>query len=293
MEQSPLVSAGLPIALFVIMVGIGLVLTVDDFRWEARQPRGIVAGSLAQLLAMPALGFAIAALLRLPPELAVGLVIVAASPGGSTSNVVAYLARANVALSIVLTVLASVAAIVTLPFYVDLALARHAPGSGLAATLPVGRTVVLLLAIVLVPVSIGMAIRRGAPARAAALERGVSAFGAVVLVVLIAAIAWSVRDRLGELLATAGPAALLLNLGGIAVGWTAGRVAGLSRADRMTTAIELGVKNSTIGMLVAITVLGSEAMAVPSAVYGLLMYLTGIGVVAVGRRSAAAAPPPR
>jgi bile acid:Na+ symporter, BASS family len=284
-EQSPLIEIGLPIALFVIMVGIGLTLTLDDFRREAEQPKGVVVGGLAQLLVMPALGFAVAALLDLEPALAVGLVIAASCPGGTTSNLVAYLARANVALSIVLTVVASLATILTLPLFVNLALRWQPAASETAIAVPAGRTILLLVAIVLLPVAIGMFVRRRAPDRAAALERAVSAFGAVVLVALIIGIALSVRDRIGELLASAGPAAILLNVGGLLVGLAVARAAGLGRADRLTTAIELGVKNTTLGILIAVTVVGSETMAVPSAVYGLLMYVSAAVVVAIGRRA--------
>ncbi|MFA9430588.1 bile acid:sodium symporter family protein [Egicoccus sp. AB-alg2] len=286
MEQNPLVEIGLPIALFVIMVGIGLTLTTGDFRREARTPRGAVVGSLAQLLVMPALGFAIAALLGLPPALAVGLVIVAACPGGTSSNLITFLARANVALSIVLTVVASVVTIVTLPLFANVALGRQPVGTDVSVSVPLGRTITLLVGIVLVPVVLGMLVRRRAPARAAALERRVSAFGAAVLVVLIAGIALSLRDRFFELLAQAGPATLLLNLAGLAVGWLAARGAGLRPADRLAVAIELGIKNSTLGILIAVNVLRSEEIAVPAAVYGLLMYLSAAVLVVVGRRAA-------
>lgn len=287
MEPSPLIEIGLPVVLFVIMTGIGLTLTTSDFRREARSPRGAVVGLLAQLLIMPALGFAVAALLALPPALAVGLVIAAACPGGTTSNLIAYLARANVALSIVLTVLASVATIVTLPLFVELALRWQPAASDVAVSVPVGRTVLLLVAIVLVPVSIGMVVRRRAPRRAAGLERIVSLVGAVVLVALIVGIAVAVRSQFWELLAAAGPAAILLNVGGLAVGYGVAAAAGLAAADRLTTAVELGVKNSTLGILIAVTVIGSETMAVPSAVYGVLMYVSAAAVVTYGRRTLA------
>lgn len=287
MEQSPLIEIGLPVVLFVIMTGIGLTLTTHDFRREARAPRGAVVGLLAQLLIMPALGFAVAALLALPPALAVGLVIAAACPGGTTSNLIAYLARANVALSIVLTVLASVATIATLPLFVELALRWQPAASDVAVSVPVGRTVLLLVAIVLVPVSIGMVVRRRAPQRAAGLERIVSLIGAVVLVALIVGIAYSVRSEFWELLAAAGPAAILLNVGGLVVGYGVAAAAGLTAADRLTTAVELGVKNSTLGILIAVTVIGSETMAVPSAVYGVLMYVSAFAVVTYGRRTLA------
>lgn len=284
MEQSPLVEIGLPIALFVIMTGIGLSLTGSDFRREGRAPKGVVVGTAGQLIAMPLLGFAIAALLDLAPATAVGLVIAAACPGGSTSNLVAYLARANVALSIVLTVISSVAVIATLPFYANIALDRWPAVSNIAIRVPVGRTILLLVVIVLIPVALGMTIRRKAPDRAAALERAVSLFGGIILVILIVGIAFSVRDRIWELLGDAGPAAILLNLTGLAVGLLIATLAGLSRPDRLTTAIELGVKNSTLGILIALTVAGSEDLAIPSAVYGLLMYASAFALVAYGRR---------
>lgn len=148
-----------------------------------------------------------------------------------------------------------------------------------------GQTIALLVGIILVPVALGMMVRRRAPERAASLERAVSIFGGLVLLLLIVAIAWSVRDRFWALMAEAGPASILLNLGGVAVGYAAAAVAGLAPADRLTTGIELGVKNTTIGMLVAVTVVGSGAMAVPSAVYGLLMYASGFALVSVGRRA--------
>lgn len=285
MEQSPLVEIGLPIALFVIMTGIGLSLTGADFQREARHPKGAVVGTLGQLLAMPALGFAIAALLDLSPATAVGLVIAAACPGGSTSNLVSYLARANVALSIVLTVISSVAVIATLPFYANIALDRYPAVSDVAIRVPVGRTILLLVAIVLIPVALGMTVRRKAPDRAASLEKAVSLFGGIILVVLIVGIAFSVRDRIWELLTEAGPPAILLNLSGIAVGLVIASLVGLSRSDRLTTGIELGVKNSTLGILIALTVAGSEELAIPSAVYGLLMYASAFALVAYGRRS--------
>ena len=286
MEQNPMVEIGLPVALFVIMVGIGLTLSTGDFRREARTPRGTVVGTLAQLLVMPAFGFAIAALLQLPPALAVGLVIVAACPGGTSSNLITFLARANVALSIVLTMLASVITIVTLPLYTRLAL-RWQPGDAdVAVSVPLGRTIALLVGIVLVPVVIGMTVRKRAPQRAAALERSVSAFGAVILVALIVGIALSLREQFLDLLTSAGPAALLLNLAGLTAGWFLARGAGLRPLDRLTVAIELGIKNSTLGILIAVTVIGSEEMAVPAAVYGLLMYVSAAVLVVLGRRMA-------
>lgn len=284
MEQNALVEVGLPVALFLIMIGIGLTLTSRDFAREARDPRGIIVGTLGQIVLMPAVAFLIAYLLSLPAAIAVGLVIIAACPGGTTSNVIAYLARGNVALSIVLTVLASLITIVTLPIAANLALRWRPAASGASIEVPVLRTIALLVAIVLVPVAIGMAIRARWPRRAAALERAVSLFGGVVLAVLIVAIAVSLGADIWTYLRQAGLAAILLNLGGLAVGYGIVRLARLSFESRLTGAIELGIKNATLGILIAVNVIGSEALAVPSAVYGVLMYVSAVGVVVYGRR---------
>ncbi len=122
MDQSPLISIGLPIALIIIMAGIGLSLRPGDFVVVAKRPAGLVWGSVAQLALMPAAAFALAWLLPMPPLVAVGLVIVAACPGGTSSNLVTYLARGHLALSISLTVTASLVTIVTLPLLTNLAL---------------------------------------------------------------------------------------------------------------------------------------------------------------------------
>jgi bile acid:Na+ symporter, BASS family len=283
-QDSPLIDIGLPAALFIIMVGIGLTLTVADFARERRAPRAAIVGTVGQLVAMPALAFLIAWALSLPPAVTIGLVVSASCPGGTTSNVIAYLGRANVALSIVLTVVSSIAIIFTLPFWTNLALGWQPLGVDADVRVPVADTVGLLVVIVLVPVAIGMFIRQRNPWHAAKLERIVSLLGAIVLAALIVGIALSVRDQIGELVAASGPAAFLLNVGGVAVGIAIGALTGLGRTDQLTLGIELGVKNSTLGILIALNVIGSEAVGFTAAVYGLVMYISAVGLVVAGRR---------
>ncbi|MEE3118754.1 MAG: bile acid:sodium symporter, partial [Pseudomonadota bacterium] len=211
MESSPLISIGLPVSLFIIMVGIGLTLTLRDFGQVTRNPRSIVVGTVAQILLMPLVAFGIAATLGLAPALAVGLVIIAACPGGTTSNLFVLLARGHIALSILLTVSASLITIVTLPFFTNYALQMYF-GEAANISLPVGKTIAMLVVIVLLPVSLGMFIRTRAPAAAQKAEGIVSIFGGIVLLLLIIALLWGSRDRLPELLSQAGPAAFLLNL---------------------------------------------------------------------------------
>jgi bile acid:Na+ symporter, BASS family len=283
-DGSLLVTVGLPVALFVIMVGIGLTLTVADFRRERSQPRGMVVGAVGQLVVMPLLGLGIVWLLGLEGPIAIGVVIAAVIPGGTTSNIITFLSRANVALSIVLTVVASLVTVLTIPLVVEFAIDRFGTIDEVVE-LPVMRTIVQLVVIVLVPVLIGMAIRAKRVDLAGRIEKGVSAFGAVLLVLLIVAIAIELGSDVPVFLRAAGPAVILLNVSGLLVGGLLAWVAGLPQGDRIAIAVELGVKNATLGILVATLLSPQPLYAAPSAVYGLLMYVSAALVVVYGRRA--------
>jgi len=282
-ESSPLISAGLPIALFIIMIGIGMTLTIRDFRQVAVYPKGMIVGTVAQILLMPLVAFAIASLLAVPPAIAVGLVIIAACPGGTTSNLFVLLARGNIALSIVLTVSASLITILTLPLFANAAL-QYYMGTEENIVLPVWKTIGVLAGIVLLPVAIGMLVRSRKPDLARKAESIVSVFGGVVLALLIVALVYGVRDQIWELLKQAGPATILLNAAGIFIGLLAGRAAGLTQRESLAVAVELGVKNGTIALMVTLTLLESSSMSIPAAVYGVLMFPIGFILAMYGRR---------
>jgi len=281
-ESSPLISAGLPIALFIIMIGIGMTLTIRDFRQVAVYPKGMIVGTVAQILVMPLIAFMLATLLAVPPAIAVGLVIIAACPGGTTSNLFVLLSRGNIALSIVLTVSASLITILTLPLFTNIAL-QHYMGTEEDIVLPVWKTIGMLVGIVLFPVAVGMVVRTRKPEVARKAESIVSIFGGIVLAVLIVALVYGVRDQIWELLKQAGPATILLNVAGIGLGLAAGRVAGLTQRESLAVAVELGVKNGTIALMVTLTLLESSAMSIPAAVYGVLMFPIGFVLAMYGR----------
>jgi len=283
MQSSPLISIGLPISLFIIMIGIGMTLTPRDFRQVAVYPRGIIVGTLTQILLMPALAFLLIPVFGLSSAMAVGLVVIAACPGGTTSNLLAMLARGNVALSIVLTVVANLITIISLPLLTNLALDLYMDASE-TIRLPLERTIGTLVLIVLLPITIGMFLRSRFPEQSRRAESAVSLFGGLVLVVLVVAIVYGVRNEIGELLSQAGPATVSLIVSGIAVGILAGRLSGLTQRESMAVAMELGIKNATIGLLITVNLLGSETMSIPSAVYGVLMFFFGFLLVAIGRR---------
>nr|WP_289851838.1 bile acid:sodium symporter family protein [Marinobacter salexigens] len=269
--------------MFIIMIGIGMTLTTRDFRQVAVYPKGLIVGTLTQILLMPLVAFALASLLAVPPAIAVGLVIIAACPGGTTSNLFVLLARGNIALSIVLTVSASLITILTLPLFANVALQFYM-GTEENIVLPVWKTIGMLIGIVLFPVAIGMQVRSRKPEVARKAESIVSVFGGVVLALLIVALMYGARDQIWELLKQAGPATILLNAAGIFIGLLAGRMTGLTQRESLAVAVELGVKNGTIALMVTLTLLESSAMSIPAAVYGVLMFPIGFLLAMYGRR---------
>lgn len=287
MQGSTLIQVGLPISLFIIMVGVGLTLRPRDFHNVVYYPKVLVMGTIAQIVLLPAVGFTLAWVLQLPPAIAVGLVIIAACPGGTTSNVFAFLGKGNLALSILMTAGASLITVLTLPLFTNLAIDLFKQESlEQPLEMPVMQTVVMLLAIVFVPVMLGMGLRAWKPQLAGKLEGVVGAFGMVVLFALVVLIVVQTRDHLVELLVQAGPSVIALNLAGIAIGFVVARFARADFVDGLTLAMELGIKNSTIGLTVALTLLGSADIAMPAALYGLLMFASAGVLVAIGRRHA-------
>jgi bile acid:Na+ symporter, BASS family len=287
LANNPFIEIGLPVSLFIIMIGVGLTLRPRDFHNVVYYPKALVLGSIAQILLMPCVAFALAYAFGLSEHIAVGLVIIAACPGGATSNVFAFLAKGNLALSILMTALASLITILTIPVFTNFALGLFADQAlEEPIRLPVVDSVVTLSVIILVPVSIGMFVRSRSAAIAGRLEGAVSAFGLFVLLLLIGLITYSNRHDLADLLVNAGPPVIALNLLGAAVGFACGWIARAGFRDGLTLGIEMGIKNATIGMMVPLTLLDSPQMAMAPSIYGLLMYVTAIAMIVVGRRHA-------
>jgi BASS family bile acid:Na+ symporter len=287
MEHSVLISVGLPIAIGVIMCGIGLHLTPADFRRVTEFQRSVAAGVAGHYLLLPALGFAIAWLFRLPPELAVGLVLVAACPSGNMANTMTFLARGNVALAVCLSVISALVTFLSVPLLVALA-SEVFVGEARSIRVPVAETVKHLAGILLVPIVTGMLVRARLPRVAHALRPWVGRFAVALLVALILGIAITQREALTVAAIQAGPAALALCCAAIGGGYALGALARLPPRDVLTVSLEVGVQNGALAILIALSVLGSAQVAIPGALYGALMYLPALVVVAIGRRRAAA-----
>jgi BASS family bile acid:Na+ symporter len=278
----------LPLALASVMLGMGLGLVPEDFRRIGRDPKAVAAGSLAQVVLLPLLGALIVWLVPMPPPIAVGLMVVAICPGGPSSNLITYLARGDVALSVTLTAISSLITVFTIPLLANQAL-RLLMGTEAQFSLPIGSTMLQILLITLVPTAIGMALRQRFPKGAIRLEAQVSRLAAALLGLIIVLVLLKEGARLPEFIAKVGLAALLLNGLGALAGYGTARLLGLPVAQQISLAIEVGIQNCTLAIAITAGLLGNPEMAVPAAVYGLWMYITGLGIVRLGRSAAKAA----
>jgi len=269
----------IPGGLMLIMFSMGLTLTLGHFGLVLRRPKPVAAGLFGQLVLMPLLGLGVATLFRLPPELALGMFIIAICPAGTTSNGLTFVGRGNVALAVVLTALSSVVTISTIPLLLSWALPHFLGGGGEVPTLSVPRTIMQLATIVVLPVAAGMVVRRFWPVLA---DRVVPWLRPVAFIVLIGVIAFGVAlsaRMVWDNLLGVGPAVWVLNAAAMAVGLLLGRAVGADRRDGMTLAIEVGVHNVTLAVFLTLTVLNSLPLALTQNIYGVVMLLNGMLLV--------------
>ncbi len=272
MESSIITTLLLPIALGIVMLGLGLSLTVADFARVVRYPKAVLIGLFIQTVVLVAGAYVIARLAALPPELAVGLMLLAASPGGATANIYSHLAHGDVALNITLTAINSLLALVTLPLIVDAALV-HFLGQDQYVPPPT-RKVIEVAAIIVLPVLIGMALRAGLPKVAAALEKPIRLFAVLVLVAVIGAAIVAEWERLPGFIAAVGAACLAFNLLSMAIGYGLPRWLDLPRSQAIAISMEIGIHNGTLAIFIALTVLQNATLSVPAAVYSIIMFVT-------------------
>ncbi len=287
--DSALTTIGLPIALGIIMFGLGLSLTPDDFRRVARHPKAVAIALACQLLLLPAVCFGVVKLFDLPPLLAVGLLLLAASPGGTSANLFSHLFRGDVALNVTLTAVNSVIAIVTLPLITNLAISHYDLDD--TVSLPFSK-VVEVFAIVLVPVGIGMVVRATASGWAQRMDKPVRIGSAVILAVLVLGILLDQRENVADYLADVGLAAAVFCAISLVTGYVVPRAAGVRDDQAIASSMEIGVHNGTLAIFVAVEVLDSTEISVPAAVYSIIMFvLAALWGAVISRRIRAAAPP--
>jgi BASS family bile acid:Na+ symporter len=273
MNSSTTTTVFLPIALVVIMLGLGLSLTMADFRRVARYPKAAVIALGCQILILPALCLGLVLLFDLAPALAVGMMLLVASPGGTTANLFSHLAGGDVALNITLTAINSVLAVVTLPLVVNLALDGFMDGEDAIGLQPA--KLVQVFAIVLVPVAVGMLVRNRTPELAQRLHRPVKIASVVVLVAVIVVAVYQERNSILDYLSAVGLVTLLLCVLSLTIGFLVPRAFAIPRGQAIASSFEIGIHNVTLAIAIALSpsLLNNSEMAVPAAIYGILSFL--------------------
>jgi BASS family bile acid:Na+ symporter len=268
----------LPMALFVIMLGVGMTLRADDFRRVLRAPGAVLTGLLAQLLLLPCLGLLLVSLLQLPPLLAVGLMVLTFAPGGATSNMLTLLSRGDTALSVSLTAITSLITPFSLPLLTLLAL-NHWQGELVLPEFPVLESVLKLLLITLVPVLLGMLLSARSPNFSRRVTRPVKLLSLLFMILVVSGIVMANWTRLPALIAIVGPAALLLALLAMSSGYLLARLMRLQSEQQVTLSIEVGIQNAGTALLVTGGLLQSAEMSASALIYGVLMQVPALMLV--------------
>ncbi|MEA5511095.1 bile acid:sodium symporter family protein [Crocosphaera sp. UHCC 0190] len=273
MESNFLTAVFLPLALFIIMMGMGLGLKVDDFKRVLVEPKAVILGLIAQLILLPIVGFLLAGIFPLTPELAVGVMILVACPGGATSNMITYLVRGNVAVSITLTAISSLITVFTIPLVVNLAMESFMGGEA-ALQLPILKTVMQIAVITLIPVSLGMLLNYYTPQFATKVEKTVKWLSLFFLALIIFGLLLKERANVLHSLRQVGGVTLTLNVVTMLIGYGIGTVAKLDDSITKAITVEVGIQNGTLAIAIASTLLNTPSMAIPAGIYSLLMFVT-------------------
>ena len=274
----------LPLALAFIMFALGLGLTGEDFLRVARQPRDFFVGAFSQIILLPIIAFILVKIWPIAPELAIGVMIIAAAPGGVTSNLLTYFAKGDVALSISLTAIISLLCVVTIPFIVLTSI-------GLLADTSIAQDISLLsmardmFLIVTVPVILGMLFRKFIPTAAIRFEPMAKKVSIVLFVlVLLGAIA-AEKENIVSYFAQAGLITLLLNVIMMVVAFYIAQLLGSGNEQKKCITIECGLQNGTLAIFVATSIFGGGAYVIPAATYSLIMFFTSLIFVYLVRKT--------
>lgn len=265
----------LPVSLAFIMFSVGLELTFEDFKRVAVQPKDFIVGAISQILVLPFVAFGLLSIWSLDPALAVGVMIIAACPGGVTSNLMTYMARGDTALSVSLTAVISLLAVLTLPLIVSFSI-MHFMDSSNAPDLSIVNTVLGVFAITTVPVILGMGVKLKSPAFAEKFERIARIIASVLFVVIIVGAILAERNNIVDYFRQAGPLMVSLNIIMMILAISLAKIAGLGARQKIAITFECGLQNGTLAIFVAATLIGSKAMMIPGAIYSLVMFPTAI-----------------
>ena len=268
-------------ALFIIMLGMGLSLTINDFKRVVLFPKAVITGLVNQIILLPLIGLLLALAFDVRPEIAVGIMILAACPGGATSNLITHLAKGDTALSVTLTAISSVITIFTIPFIVQYALVKFmAQQQEVILNIPgiIGQ----LFLITIVPVSVGMIVKAKKPAFALRMDKPVKTASALVLALVIAGLLVKEKSNVVPYFQQAGAIALMLNVASLVVGFLIAKyLMSLSSRQSVSISIESGIQNGTLAIAIATITLEMSELAIAGAIYSLIMFVTGVAIISM------------
>jgi BASS family bile acid:Na+ symporter len=268
-----LTQVALPIAIILIMMGVGLSLVPADFKRVFQQPRAFLVGAICQMLILPLIAIAVIALTGLEGELAIGLFILSLCPGGATSNLYSYLVKADVGLSVSLTAVIGFITPFTIPVLAVWAINFYGSEAD-QFQLPIVSTWIKLMAVTVIPVLIGMGVRTKWTNFAKRSETYVSWFSMAVLAFVIISICINLGEKLIDFALAAGPAVIMLNLSTMILGYLAGRFLLHKEAQSRTITLEVGMQNGTLALLITTGILQSGAMSIAPSIYSLFMFIS-------------------
>jgi BASS family bile acid:Na+ symporter len=272
MELALFIKIGLPVSLGLIMLSMGLMLKLSDFKHVLGYPRAFFIGLATQMLLVPLLALLLLQLFNLPPLLAVGLLVLSFSPGGTTSNLFSYLARGDVALSIALTACASLITPFTIPLLTELAL-QFSLGENKDIVIPVGLTIKRLFIVTVVPVVIGMNIKAFKPNWAEAIQPIIHKLSIVLFLAVIFSMIISQWDEMPTFLEQVGSITTVMIILAMLSGYFLAKLSRLDAKQIKTITIEVGMQNGGMALIVTQGVLDNPTMSIVPVIYGLLMLI--------------------
>ena len=273
-----------PIALALIMLGLGLGLSIKDFTRVLRNPNDFVVGFICQLILLPVVAYILILILKLPLEIALGLMIIAAAPGGVTSNVLTKFANGDVALSISLTAIMSLLSIISVPFIV-LTSANLLGATSISSDISMTGIALKMALVVTVPVILGMVIRGFAENFITSKINLINKTTGLLFIIVFAAIWIEERNNIFNYLAQAGLAVLILNVVMMTLAYFIAKKFVTGVAQRKCISLECGLQNGTLAVFVATLMFNDVAYMVPTAAYALIMYITGFIFIYILRKS--------
>ena len=269
----------LPLALAFIMFVLGLGLTGADFLRVAKQPRDFVVGLLSQIFLLPAMAFLLVSLWQLTPELALGVMIIAAAPGGVTSNLLTAFARGDVALSISLTAIISLLSVITIPLIVMFSIDQLIGDKGNKEVSILGMALNVFV-IVTIPVLLGLVVRHFAEKFAVSFEPFARTISAILFALVLAGAIYQERSNILEYFAQAGLVTLALNVFMMVLAYLVATIFSTGSKQRIAISMECGLQNGSLAIAVATLLFGGGLTLVPAATYSLIMFATALIYIA-------------